>query len=72
MKLTIQVKPNSRIETIETLPNGTLVLKVRAPATEGKANTAVIEALATHFKVPKSRIQIVRGKASRTKVVEIA
>jgi uncharacterized protein YggU (UPF0235/DUF167 family) len=37
----------------------------------GRANEAVVEALAEHFKVPKSRVSIVGGFKSKQKVVRI-
>ena len=37
----------------------------------GRANSAVIELLAKHFKLPKSRIKIVKGLTSRDKIVTI-
>jgi hypothetical protein len=72
MRLRIRVSPNSRQPGIEQLPDGTLKVRVSAPAHEGKANMAVIEALARHFRVPKSRIRILRGEATRNKLVEVA
>jgi len=72
MKVSIRVQPNSRRPGIEQLPDGTLKVQVSAPPQEGKANQAVIEALARHFGVPRSRISIVRGETSKNKLVEIS
>ena len=38
---------------------------------DGRANEAITRALAGYFKVPKSRVRIVAGHASREKIVEI-
>ena len=48
-------------------------LKVRlaARAVDGKANEALIEFLAAHFKVAKSRVRIASGVRSRQKRVVI-
>ncbi len=43
-----------------------------APAVDGKANARLVEFLADHCRVRKSAVAIVRGQASRRKVVEIA
>lgn len=72
MHLHIRVQPNSRRPGVEQLPDGTFKVRVSAPAHEGKANKAVIEALARHFRVPKSRIRILHGEATRDKLVEMA
>ena len=42
-----------------------------APAVEGRANKALIEFLADHFSVSKSKIQIIKGLKSRIKVINI-
>jgi uncharacterized protein YggU (UPF0235/DUF167 family) len=48
-----------------------LVVWVRARAAEGKANQALIRVLSDYFKVPPSRISILRGGKSRDKILEI-
>ena len=50
---------------------GEFTVSVRAAAREGKANQALIGALAAYFSVPKSCVKILRGETSRTKLVEI-
>lgn len=52
-------------------PGGELRVLVKAPPQEGRANEAVIETLAAYFKIPKSRIAIVGGFKSKTKIVTI-
>ena len=71
MKLQIAVKPNARRAGVEKLADGTYRVSVNAPPREGRANEAVIEALADFFGVPKSSIRIVMGVSGRKKVVEI-
>lgn len=41
------------------------------PAHDGQASDAVIDALAAYFRVPRSKVQIVRGHTARRKVIEI-
>jgi len=71
MRLRIRVQPNSRQPGIEELPDGTLKVRVSAPPQEGKANIAVIEALAKHLGVAKTRIRILHGQSGRDKLVEV-
>ncbi|MFF0491216.1 DUF167 domain-containing protein [Nocardia sp. NPDC004068] len=66
------IKPNSgKGPLVETLDDGTLLLYVRAPAVEGKANRAAVELLAEHFGVAKSRVRLTAGATSRYKRFEI-
>lgn len=70
-KQRILVKPNARQSSVSVGPDGQLVVAVRAPATDGKANQELIAVLADYFQVPKSRIQLVKGHTSRHKVIEL-
>jgi uncharacterized protein YggU (UPF0235/DUF167 family) len=54
------------------MPDGSWRVAVSAPAEDGKANAAVIEALAKEFDVPKGAVKIVRGLTGRLKEVEIS
>jgi uncharacterized protein len=72
MKIQIKVIPRSKRPGIDLAADGTLVVKVREPAENGRANAAVIEALAKHFNVPRRAVSIVHGHTSRRKLVEIA
>ena len=71
MKLQVRVTPRAKKPGIETAADGTLVVKVREPAEDGRANAAVVEALAGHFGVAKRAVSIVHGHGSRRKLVEI-
>jgi len=68
MRLNIKVIPNAGRNKIVKEP-GRLKVYLTAPAVEGKANKALIEFLAEHFKVKKSKISIVKGFVSREKEV---
>lgn len=56
---------------VEADEDGGLTAYVRERAVDGKANQAVIDLLAQHFGVPKSRVVIARGQSSRIKLVKI-
>jgi uncharacterized protein len=71
MRVSIIAHPNSKKPRIEKDLLGTLHIHVNAPPLEGKANKAVIEALSEYFKVKKSRILLISGTKSKTKVFEI-
>ena len=71
MRITVTVKPNSRKEEVVPAGEGQFTVRVSAPPVEGKANERVVELLAKHFGVPKSRVTIARGASGRKKIVEI-
>ena len=50
---------------------GLLKVYLTAPAVEGKANKALIEALAQLLRVAKRRIEITKGLQSRRKTITI-
>ncbi len=70
MKIRVRVKPGSRRVGVENMGDFLLV-RVKSPPVEGRANREMIEVLSDYFGVPKSRIRIVAGKSSRDKLVEI-
>jgi uncharacterized protein (TIGR00251 family) len=67
MKITVQVKPNSKKEAIEKLEDGSYLVRVGVPPVEGRANARVIELLAEFLGVPKSRITLVAGQKGKRK-----
>jgi uncharacterized protein len=66
------VKTNSKQPRVEPIDNSTFVAYVDERAVAGKANRRLLEILSEHFKVPKSRITIIRGAKSTDKVVKIS
>lgn len=70
--LRVHVQPRARRdEVVGWRADGSLKVKVSAPPEQGRANEALIAILAGHFGVPRHRITIIRGKASRDKTVQI-
>lgn len=67
MKLTITAHPNSKKPRVEKDLFGQLHIYVNQPPLEGKANKAVIESLAEHFKISKSSVSLIKGEKSKIK-----
>ncbi len=65
------VKPNAKKAEIVELGANRYRACVREPARDGKANRALIDLLAAHFRLPKRSIKIVHGQSGRQKVVDI-
>lgn len=71
MKIFVKVKPNSKEESIKKLSETNFEICVKEPPVKGKTNAAIVKALARHFGVPVSSVNIIIGHTSRQKIVEI-
>ncbi len=70
MKIQVKVKANSKTEEISQEGNK-LIVKVKEPPKEGRANQAVIKLLAAHFEVSQSQVRILSGFKSKNKTIEV-
>lgn len=71
MKIFVKAKPNSKKEKIEKFSETNFTVSVCAPPIKGRANQAVIRALADYFNISPSRLRIAAGTTSRNKIIEI-
>lgn len=83
MKIIVKAKPNSKKESVERITQATLGLEnnktelveykvsVKEPPVGGKANEAVIKALAKYFDVAPSLIRLHSGATAKRKIFEI-
>jgi hypothetical protein len=76
MIIFVKAKTNSKMEKVERtdslLDNEThFKVFVKEPPVEGKANKAIIKAIASYLKIAPSRVEIIRGLTSKEKVMEI-
>ncbi|MCM0588988.1 MAG: DUF167 domain-containing protein [Gloeotrichia echinulata IR180] len=71
MQKKVKVKPNSKQQKIAEQSDGSLIVHLKSPPVDGKANEELIKLLAENFDVPKSDIRIKSGLSSRQKLVEI-
>jgi uncharacterized protein len=72
MRITIRVRPGSARPGVGGEQAGALVVRVSAPAVDGRATEAALAAVAAAFGVRREAVTLVTGKTSRTKVVEVA
>ena len=72
MKITVRVKAGAKQAKIEKLSDDSFSVWVKEKPQEGKANYAVREEIAEYFNIPKSRITLVSGEKSKTKLFEIS
>ncbi len=71
MRLTVHVRPGAARAGIGGSHDGALVIRVREPASDGRANEAVVRAVADELGLPRRDVRIVAGTRSRRKVVEL-
>lgn len=69
-RLALRVTPGARVEGIG-IENGTVQVKVRAKPQDGAANDAVLALLAQALGTAPSRLTLLRGRASREKLVQL-
>ena len=71
MTLDVRVVPNATRTAFALNRDGAIVLRVHAPAREGKANREAVRYIAEFFGVGKRAVRIVHGESGRLKTVEI-
>ncbi len=71
MKIFVKAKPAAKEEKILKIDETHYEVSVKEPSVNGKANTAIVKALAEHFNTSSSHINILSGYTSKQKIVEI-
>lgn len=70
-EVSIRVQAGARRDELVGIREGVLLVRVAAPALDGRANRALCRSLAKRLGVAPSRVTIVRGQRSRDKLVEV-
>lgn len=68
--LRVKVKPSLKSQYIKE-EDDSLIVYIKSPPVDGKANEELIKLLAKKFGVPPSRIRVKSGLSSRNKLIEI-
>ncbi len=72
MQFEVLVKAGSKHgPLVEADADGSMKIYLKEPALEGKANAKLIELIAKHYDVPKSRIKIIKGLGTKHKLIRI-
>ena len=71
VRFSVRVQPRSSREGVDGLCGFALRVRVHAAPTDGAANESVIAVIAEALRLPIRDVRIVRGLASRDKVVEV-
>ena len=70
--LPVRVHPGAKRNAITGSHDGALKISITAPPSDGRANDRLIAFLAERLRVPRSRIGLLTGAASRSKTLRIA
>ena len=71
MLIKVKVLPNSKKEEIIKKSDDSFEIKVKEKPIKNLANKAVIGTLSLCFKIPASKIKLVKGFKQRNKIFEI-
>ena len=71
MLIKVKVFPNSKKEEIIKKAEDSFEVKVKGKAIEGRANKEAVRALAFYFKIPESKIRLIKGFKQRNKIFAI-
>lgn len=70
--LPVRVHPGARRSGIAGVHDGALKVSLTTPPTDGRANHALVAFLAEILHIPRARITLLTGAASRSKTLRIA
>jgi len=71
MLIRITVKPNSKADRFSVEEDGSIRVKIRAAAVDGKANEYLVGYLARIFSVSKAFIRLTKGETNPHKTLQI-
>ena len=71
VRLTVHVVPGSAASMIVGVHGDAIKLRLAAQPIEGRANEALLAFVADCLDVPRRNVTLLRGQASRRKVVEV-
>lgn len=70
-RIYVKVTPRAGRDKVEKISDIEYKVRVTVAPEKGKANVAVIELLAEYFCVAKNCVNIVGGKSTKTKIIDI-
>lgn len=69
--LRVKLQPRAGVNAIAGVRDGVVRVRVTAPPVGGAANDALARLLAKTLRIGRSRVSIVQGRTSRTKLVRV-
>lgn len=71
MLIKVKAFPNSKREEIIQKSENSFEVKIKEKPEKGRANKEVLKVLSAYFKIPESKIRLVKGFKKRNKIFEI-
>lgn len=71
MRVFVKAQVRSRRPGVEVVDDEHLIVRVKEPPVDNKANFAILEAVAKHFSVSLGQVSMISGRDSTNKVIEI-
>lgn len=71
MKIFVKAKTGVKRERVEKIDDTHFLVAVKEQPVGGKANDAILKAVADYFRVPRRQVTISSGRISRQKIIEI-
>jgi len=71
MKIFVKARPSAKEEEVKKLDDSHFVVSVKEPPIKGRANLAIVQALAKYFGITSDKVKIITGYTSRQKIVRI-
>jgi uncharacterized protein (TIGR00251 family) len=71
MFIRVHVTPNARGVRVTKVDESVFEVRIDERAIDGRANKRILEIMANHLGVPKSKVSIVRGAKTRDKIIEV-
>jgi len=71
MLIKVKVFPNSKREGIIKKSEDSFGIKIKEKPEKGLANREVMNVLSSYFKIPLSKIRLIKGFKQRNKIFEI-
>jgi uncharacterized protein (TIGR00251 family) len=70
-RIAVRVQARARRDELVAIREGVLLVRVTAPALDGRANRGLCRLLAKRLGVARSSVTIIRGQHSRDKLVQV-
>jgi uncharacterized protein len=71
MYISVRVVAGTKREEVALLAEGRLKISVKEPAKQNLANRRVLELVARHYKLPASKVRLVSGHHSPSKIFSV-